>query len=63
MACALAWKIGRSVHPTAPSLRAVLIRLSSRQMKHGVEYTAPALLVGLWALLQGLSLAEAPDPP
>ena len=61
MACALAWKIGRSVHPAAPSLRAVLIRLSSRQMKHGVEYTEPALLAGLWALLQGLALAEEFD--
>jgi len=61
MACALAWKIGRSVHPTAPSLRALLIRLSSRQMKHGVEHTGPALLAGLWALLQGLALAEEFD--
>lgn len=61
MACALAWKIGRSVHPTAPSLRAVLIGLSSRQMKHGVGHTEPALLAGLWALLQGLALAEEFD--
>ena len=61
MACALAWKIGRSVHPAAPSLRGVLIRLSSRQMKHGVEYTEPALLAGLWALMQGLALAEEFD--
>jgi len=61
MACVLAWKISRSVHPVAPSLRAVLIRLSSRQMKHGVEHTAPALLAGLWALLQGLALAEEFD--
>ena len=61
MACALAWKISRSVHPTAPSLRAVLIRLSSRQMKHGVEHTEPALLAGLWALMQGLALAEEFD--
>jgi hypothetical protein len=45
----------------APSLRGVLIRLSSRQMKHGVEHTEPALLAGLWALLQGLALAEEFD--
>jgi hypothetical protein len=61
MACALAWKIGRSVHPAAPSLRAVLIRLSSRQMKRGVGHTEPALLAGLWALMQGLALAEEFD--
>lgn len=61
MACALAWKVGRSVHPAAPSLRALLIRLSSRQMKHGVEHTEPALLAGLWALMQGLALAEEFD--
>jgi hypothetical protein len=61
MACVLAWKISRSVHPVAPSLRAGLIRLSSRQMKHGVEHTEPALLAGLGALLQGLALAEEFD--
>jgi hypothetical protein len=61
MACVLAWKISRSVHPVAPSLRAVLIRLSGRQMKYGVEHTEPALLAGLWALLQGLALADEFD--
>jgi len=61
MACVMAWKIGRSNHPAGPTLRALLVRLSSRQMRHGVEATEPALLAGLWSLLQGLALAEAYD--
>jgi len=61
MACVLAWKISRSVHPMAGPLRKVLVRLSSRQMKHETDSTEPALLAGLWTLLQGLSLAEEFD--
>jgi hypothetical protein len=30
-------------------------------MKHGVESTEPAILSGLWTLLQGLALAEEFD--
>jgi hypothetical protein len=61
MACVLAWRISRSTHPVAEAVRKVLVRLSSRQMKHGVDSTEPALLCGLWALLQGLALAEEFD--
>lgn len=61
MACVLAWKVGRSVHPSAASLRAVLIRLSGRQMKWGVEYTEPALLAGLWVVMQSLAVLEMFD--
>lgn len=61
MACVLAWRISRSTHPMAKPVRKVLVRLSGRQMKHGVESTAPALLAGLWTLFQGLALAEAFD--
>ncbi|MBY0228496.1 MAG: hypothetical protein K2W96_04370 [Gemmataceae bacterium] len=61
MACVLAWKISRSAHPMASPLRKVLVRLSARQMKHGTDSTGPALLAGLWALLQGLALAEEFD--
>jgi hypothetical protein len=61
MACALAWKIARSAAPAAGPLRKVLVRLSGRQMKHKTESTEPALLAGLWALLQGLALAEEFD--
>ena len=61
MACVLAWRISRSKHPLAEPLRKVLVRLSGRQMKHGKDSTEPALLAGLWALLQGLALAEQFD--
>jgi hypothetical protein len=61
MACVLAWRISRSEHPAAAPLRQVLVRLSGRQMKHGTPSTEPAVLTGLWALLQGLALAEEFD--
>jgi hypothetical protein len=61
MACVLAWKISRSAHPAAAPVRKVIVRLSGRQMKHGADSTEPALLAGLWALLQGLALAEEFD--
>ena len=32
-------------------LRRLLVRLSGRLMKRGVEYTAPALFAGMWNLL------------
>ncbi len=34
--------------------RHLLVRLSGRQMKHGRLFTVPALLAGLWALLEML---------
>ena len=43
------------------SLRVVLVRLSGRQMKHGVESTAPALLAGLERLLAIDDLMQAED--
>jgi hypothetical protein len=61
MACVVAWRISRSRHVLAGPLRKVLVRLSGRQMKHGVESTEPAILSGLWTLLQGLALAEEFD--
>jgi hypothetical protein len=51
MACALVWQIARNPTPEGSALRVLLVRLSGRQMGHGVEYTEPALLAGLWVLL------------
>jgi hypothetical protein len=51
MACALVWQLARQESAEARSLRALLVRLSGRQMRRGVEATAPALLAGLWVLL------------
>jgi hypothetical protein len=51
MACLTAWHLGRDPSPTAARLRGILVRLSGRQMKHRVTWTAPALLAGLERLL------------
>ena len=62
MACVTAWALQRDPRPPAAALRRVLIRLSGRQMRHGVESTAPALLAGLEKLLAVLDLLEHDDP-
>lgn len=61
MACVVVWQLARGTTPEAAELRRILIRLSGRQMKHGVDYTEPALLAGLWVLLQMLQLLEHYD--
>ena len=61
MACVVVWQLARGTTPEAAELRRVLIRLSGRQMKYRVEYTEPALLAGLWVLLQMLELLEHYD--
>lgn len=62
MACVLVWRVSRSTAPAAVTLRELLVRLSGRQMKWGVESTEPALLAGLWSLLQTLHLLDHYDP-
>lgn len=51
MACLTVWHLQREESDDAATLRRVLVRLSGRQMKRGVESTAPALLAGLEKLL------------
>jgi hypothetical protein len=58
MACVLIWQLARSSAPEAVRLRSLLIRLSGRQMKWGVEFTEPALLAGMWVLLAMLEVLE-----
>jgi hypothetical protein len=58
MACVFVWQIAESKTPEAGKLRAVLIKLSGRQMKYGVEFTRPALLAGLASLLTTLTLFD-----
>jgi hypothetical protein len=58
MACALVWRLGRHPSAEAAALRALLVRLSGRQMKWGQEYTPPALLAGLGVLLAMLGALE-----
>jgi hypothetical protein len=61
MACVTAWRLQRDLRPQAAEVRRVLIRLSGRQMKHEVESTPPALLLGLEKLLAALDLLEHYD--
>ena len=61
MACLTAWHLQRDKSPAAARLRTVLVRLSGRQMKHGVESTAPALLAGLERLLAIDDLMQVED--
>lgn len=50
-ACVIVWMLAQSEGEEARELRRLLVRLSGRLMKRGVEYTAPALFAGLWNLL------------
>jgi hypothetical protein len=59
MARALVWRLERHPSPEAETLRALLVQLSGRQMKHGTGSTAPALLAGLWVLLAMLEALQS----
>lgn len=56
LACVLVWRLSRSVAPAAAEARALLVRLSGRQMAWGKEFTPEALLAGLWVLLAMLEV-------
>jgi len=51
MTCVVVWEIAAAKGEDAERFRGFLIRLSGRQMKHGVSYTTPALLAGLWSFI------------
>jgi hypothetical protein len=50
-ASVIVWALMESNDPQSVQLRRMLIDLSGRLMKYGVEFTAPALLVGMMNLL------------
>jgi len=58
MACVVVWDLARSQAPDASEARKLLVRLSGRLMKRGVEFTQPALLAGMWVLLAMLDTLE-----
>lgn len=58
MACLMVWLLQQDPSDEAAKLKKILIRLSGRQMKHGVQDTAPALLAGLEKLLAVLDLEK-----
>lgn len=58
MACVTVWRLADDPTPEAAEARALLIRLSGRQMKHLCPFTVPALLAGLWVLLAMLDALD-----
>ena len=52
MACVVVWQLARDTTPEAAETRDLLIRLSGRLIERGKRFTEPALLAGLWVLLQ-----------
>jgi hypothetical protein len=67
MAAVVVWKLARDPAPAAEEFRAVLVRLSGRQMKWArgrghAAFTEPALLAGLGVLLPMLELLRTHDP-
>lgn len=58
MACVFVWQLAETKGAQAGELRTVLVRLSGKQMKYGVEFTRPALFSGLCALLSAFELLE-----
>jgi IS4 transposase len=62
MACVMVWEIAAAESPHAEPFRALLVKLSGRQMKRGVAFTHPALLAGLWVYLSLLEMMETYTP-
>jgi hypothetical protein len=62
MACVTVWAIAADQSNQAVQLRAFLVKLSGRQMKHDKDFTHPALLAGLWIWLSMLEVMEAYTP-
>lgn len=62
MACVTVWAIAANKSKEAVELRAFLVKLSGRQMRHKVTFTNPALLAGLWVFLSMLEIMEAYSP-
>jgi hypothetical protein len=56
MACVYVWQLAKTEGPEAGELKKLLIRLSGRQMKYGVDFTRPALFAGLASLLNALDV-------
>jgi hypothetical protein len=52
MACVAVWRLQADDSPEATELKGILLRLSGRQTKRKHPHTVPALLAGLWVLLE-----------
>ena len=61
MACVAVLALQADESEQAGETRRILVRLSGRQMKYGVESTPPALLAGFMVLLSLTDILEATD--
>ncbi|WRQ49905.1 IS4 family transposase [Roseiconus lacunae] len=61
MACVAVMQLQNDRSDEAAETKRILIRLSGRQMKYGVESTPPALLAGMMVLLSVTDILESPD--
>jgi hypothetical protein len=61
MACVIVWQLARNTAPEAEEIRRLLVQLSGRQLGRGKSFTEPALLAGLWLLLNVLAVLESHD--
>ncbi|WP_436299114.1 transposase [Stieleria mannarensis] len=61
MACVAVLQVQNDTSDEAAETKRILIRLSGRQMKYGVESTPPALLAGMMVLLSVTDILESPD--
>lgn len=61
MACVVVMELQNNDSEEAKKTKKILIRLSGRQMKYGVESTPPALLAGYLVLLSMTDLLNSPD--
>lgn len=60
--CVIVWALAASKEEKAEQMRHILVSLSGRLMKRGVEYTPPALLAGMWQLLAIINALERFTP-
>jgi len=60
-ACLFVWKIQNSKDKNAPTVRKFLVQLSGRLIEKGKEYTAPALLAGLWVFMKMMNVLKIYD--
>ncbi|MGZ5054148.1 MAG: transposase [Methylobacter sp.] len=59
MACVTVWAIAADKSTEAAELRAFLIKLSGRQMRHNQAFTNPSMLAGLWVFLSMFEITQA----
>jgi hypothetical protein len=62
MACVLVWRVARNESVAGQTLRALLARCSGRQIRRADGFTEPALLAGLYVLLNTLEIVTHYDP-